>query len=49
MLKRHTFWLWAAVVFLLLTGAIHSISLFISPTPQNETERQMLFLMMSYK
>jgi len=49
MLKRYTFWLWTAVVFLLLTGAIHSISFFISPTAQNETERQLFALMMTYK
>jgi hypothetical protein len=49
MLKRYTFWLWTAVVFLLLSGAIHSISFFISPTAQNETERQLLALMMTYK
>ena len=49
MLKRHTFWLWIAVVFLLLTGAFHSTSLFISPTPQDETERQLLALMASHK
>ena len=49
MLKRYKFWLWLAVVFLLLTGAIHSIGLFISPVPANETERQMLKLMSTYK
>jgi hypothetical protein len=49
MLKRYTFWLWTAVVFLLLTGGLHSLSLFISPSPQNETERQLLTLMASYK
>jgi hypothetical protein len=49
MLKRYTFWLWLAVVFLLLTGLIHSISLFVSPVPANETERQLLNLMMNYK
>jgi hypothetical protein len=49
MLKRYTFWLWLAVVFLFLTGLIHSIGLFISPAPANETERQMLDLMMTYK
>jgi hypothetical protein len=49
MLKRHTFWLWLAAVFLFLTGLIHSIGLFISPVPANETERQMLELMMNYK
>ena len=49
MLKRYTFWLWTAVVFLLLTGAIHSVSFFVSPTAQNETERQLFALMMTYK
>ena len=49
MLKRYTFWLWLAVVFLFLTGLIHSISLFVSPAPANETERQLLDLMMNYK
>ena len=49
MLKRYTVWLWTAVVFLLLTGAIHSISFFVNPTPQNETEKQLLFLLSSYK
>jgi len=49
MLKRYTFWLWLAVVFLSLTGVIHSIGLFIRPTPGNEVERQMLDLMMNYK
>ena len=49
MLKRYAFWLWLAVVFLFLTGLIHSIGLFISPVPANETERQMLDLMNNYK
>lgn len=49
MLKRHTFWLWLAVVFLLLTGAIHSIALFVAPVPANDTERQLLDLMMNYR
>lgn len=49
MLKRHTFWLWLAVAFLFLTGLIHAVGLFISPVPANETERQMIELMMNYK
>lgn len=49
MLKRHTLWLWTAVVLLLLTAAIHSISLFVSLTPDNETERQLVGLMTNYK
>jgi hypothetical protein len=49
MFKRFTFWLWLAVVFQLLTAAIHSVGLFISPTPTNETERQLIDLMLNYK
>jgi hypothetical protein len=48
-MKRHAIWLWTAVVFLFLTGAIHSIGLFVRPTGQNETERQMLALMIGTK
>ena len=49
MLKRYTFWLWTAVVFMFLTGAVHSISLFVRPVPGNEVERQLLELMSTYK
>lgn len=49
MLKRYTFWLKTAVIFQLLTGIIHSLSLFISPTPENETERQLFALMSTHK
>jgi hypothetical protein len=48
MLKRHTFWLKTAIVFLLLTGLIHSISLFGGLQSENETEKQLLELMSSY-
>lgn len=49
MLKRHTFWLNTAIVFLILTGLIHSWSLIGEPQPENETEKQMLDLMSTYK
>ncbi|PWT87956.1 MAG: hypothetical protein C5B55_13920 [Blastocatellia bacterium] len=49
MLKRFTFWLWLAVIFQLLTGAIHSVGLFITPTAANDTERQLINLMLTYK
>ncbi|MCM3904853.1 MAG: hypothetical protein ND866_24415 [Pyrinomonadaceae bacterium] len=49
MLKRYRFWLWTAVVFLLLTALIHASTLFIQPEPQNETERQLFGLLTSYK
>jgi len=49
MLKRHTFWLWTAVIFLFLNALIHSLSFFISPVPHNETERQLFTLMTEAK
>ena len=49
MLKRYTFWLWAAVVVMFLTAAVHSITLFVSPAPQNEVERQLFELMRTYR
>ncbi|SRR5258708_429731 len=49
MLKRYTFWLTAAVIFQLITGVIHSLSLFITPKPEDVTEGQMLNLMTTYK
>jgi hypothetical protein len=49
MLKRYTLWLWIAIVFMLLTAAVHSVTLFVQPAPQNETERQLLQLMTAYR
>lgn len=49
MLKHYRFWLWAAVAILLLNALIHSLTLFITPQPQNETERQLLNLLVTYK
>ena len=49
MWKRYTFWLSAAVLFMLITAVIHSLSLFIQPAPSNDTERQMLELMSNYR
>ena len=49
MLKRYTFWFTAAVIFQFLTAAIHALSLFIPPSSQNDTERQMLELITTYK
>src|SRR6476619_5661958 len=49
MLKRYTFWLTAAVLFLLLNAALHTISLFVNLPPSNETERQLIDLLTSYK
>ncbi len=49
MLKRYTFWLSAAVIFQFLTAAFHALSLFVSPEPANETERQLVTLLTTYK
>jgi len=49
MLKRYTFWFIAAVLFQFLNAIIHTISLFITPTGDNETEQQMITLITTYK
>ncbi len=49
MFKRYTFWFSAAILFQLLTGVLHSISLFIKSDPANEIERQMVELITTYK
>ncbi len=49
MLKRYTFWLTAAILFQLLTGVFHSLSLFLTPEPRNDTERQLLELLTTYR
>jgi hypothetical protein len=49
MLKRYTFWFSAAILFQLLTGVLHSITLFIKPEPSNDIERQLLDLITTYK
>ena len=49
MLKRYTFWFSAAILFPLLTGVLHAISLFIKPEPANDIERQLVDLITTYK
>jgi hypothetical protein len=49
MLKRYTFWLSAAVLFQLLTAALHSLSLFVKSEPANDSERQLQALMTTYR
>lgn len=48
-MKSYRFWLWAAVMLLLLTALIHASTLFIAPQPQNETEKQLLGLLVDYR
>jgi uncharacterized membrane protein HdeD (DUF308 family) len=47
--NKITTWLKAAIVFQLLTSAIHSLSFLRSPQGKNETEKQLLDLMYNYK
>ena len=49
MLKRFRFWLWLAVVLLFITTLIHTSTLFIAPAPQNDTEKQLLHLLTTYR
>ena len=48
-MKRFSLWLRLAAIFQLLTGLIHGVGLFISPPPNNDTERQLFELMNSYR
>ncbi|MGQ0542047.1 MAG: LIC_13387 family protein [Blastocatellia bacterium] len=49
MLKRYTFWFWAAVVFQFLTAVFHTVGIVVKPEPVNDTERQLMQLMTTYK
>jgi hypothetical protein len=49
MLKRYTFWLTAAVLFMFLTAILHSLSFFVTPDIQNETQRQLHELLHNYR
>jgi hypothetical protein len=48
-MKRFSLWLRLAAIFQLLTGLIHSTSFFVSPPPNNDTERQLFELMNTYR
>ena len=48
MLKRYTFWLTAAILFQFLTAALHSLSFFVKPELNNDTERQLHELITNY-
>lgn len=47
--KKFSFWLWGLVVTQLLTGFFHSLSFIAKPSPANDTEKQLLDLIMNYK
>lgn len=39
----------ASIIFLILTGILHSLSFITQPAPANDTEKQLLDLMQNYK
>ena len=49
MLKRYRFWLIAAVLFQFLTAVLHTISFFVAPHAENETEAQLNTMMRTYR
>ena len=48
-MKNYIPWLKTAAIFQLLAAIIHSISLFVTLPPNNETEKQLFALMDTYK
>lgn len=49
MVKKFSFWIWAAIVTQLLTAAFHSLSFFVKQEPANESEKQLIDITGSYK
>jgi hypothetical protein len=48
-MKIYTIWLKAAIIVQFIATIIHATTLFINPTPDNATEKQLYSLMDSYK
>ena len=48
-MKKYTTWLKTAAIFQFINVIIHVFSLFITPAPNNETEKQLFTLMDTYK
>lgn len=48
-MKKYTTWLKAAAIFQFINVIIHLASLFITPAPNNETEKQLYTLMDTYQ
>ena len=49
MVDRYLFWLRTTAVLQLITAAVHALSFFRNPAPDNETERQLHDLMTTYQ
>ena len=48
-MNKYPVWLKTAAIFQLIAAIIHSISLFVTLPPNNETEKQLFTLMDTYK
>src|SRR6059058_1934729 len=48
-MRKYATWLKTAAVFQFIATIIHAISLFITLPPNNETEKQLFFLMDTYR
>jgi hypothetical protein len=49
MMKKYTFWLYGATIFQILGAMLHSLSFIMVPKPSNDTEKEMLHLMTTFK
>ncbi len=49
MSKKFSFWIWGTIITQLLTAVFHSVSFFVKPEAKNDTEKQLIDLMTSYK
>jgi len=47
-MKNYITWLKTASIFQFITAAIHTTTLFVTPLPNNETEKQLFTLMDTY-
>lgn len=48
-MKIYSISIHASIIFLVLTGILHSLSFIAEPQPANETEKQFMDLMQNYK
>ena len=48
-MNNYRFWIRATSVFQFITAVFHTITLFVKPTPGNETEKQLYSLMDTYQ
>lgn len=48
-MKKYTTWLKTAAIFQFINAIIHTTSFFITPAPNNETEKQLFTLMDTYQ